>query len=94
MILKCGSEVNAVTRFMRSFMVAYAMYFNRKYNKVGHLFQGPFQVRRLQGIRDLETVKNYFKNNPLEAELIGGEARESYRWLYVKNEHVVNEDQF
>lgn len=93
LILKCGTDVSSVTRFMRSFMVAYAMYFNRKHNKVGHLFQGPFQVRRLQGIKDLETVKNYLKNNPLEAELIGGEERESYRWLYVKNERVVNGDQ-
>lgn len=94
LILKCGADASSITRFMRSFMVAYAMYFNRKHNKVGHLFQGPFQVRRLQGIKDLETVKNYLKNNPLEAELIGGEEIESYRWLYINSERVMNGDQF
>jgi putative transposase len=94
LIIKCGKDAMLITKFMRSFMVAYAMYFNRKHDKVGHLFQGPFQVRRLQGIRDLETVKNYLKNNPLEAELIGGEEKESYRWLYIRNEQGMNEDWF
>lgn len=94
LILKCGEDVTAVTRFMRSFMVAYAMYFNRKHNKVGHLFQGPFQVRRLVGIRDLETVKNYLRSNPLEAELIDGKEKESYRWLYIKNEQRMDEEQY
>ncbi len=74
-------------------MVAYAMYFNRKHNKVGHLFQGPFQVRRILGLHDLNGVITYLKSNPLAADLIGGKELESYRWYFIRNEKSVNKDQ-
>ncbi len=86
-VLKCGRDETEIVKFMRSFMVAYVMYFNRKHNKVGHLFQGPFQVRRILGRKDLESTIAYVKKNPQEADLIGGEALENYRWLYIRESY-------
>lgn len=92
LIIKSGNDCGAITKFMRAFMVAYAMYFNRKHNKVGHLFQGPFQIRRILGLHDLNGVITYLKNNPLEADLVGGKELESYRWYFIKDEKSVNKD--
>lgn len=36
-------EKDAVTRFMRQLTNAYTAYFNRKYDRVGSLFQGKFK---------------------------------------------------
>lgn len=47
LVLKCGKNWKEIPKFMHSFMTAYSLYFNRRYLKVGRLFQGPFQVRRL-----------------------------------------------
>lgn len=35
---------NGITKFMHKLGTGYAMYFNKKYNRVGPLFQGPFKA--------------------------------------------------
>lgn len=69
---------------MHSLMTSYVMYFNRRYFKVGRLFQGPFRVKRLTGVRNLKTVLNYLKNNPVEAGLIDKNKKEKYKWINIK----------
>ncbi len=69
---------------MGCFMTAYVIYFIRKYKKVGHLFQGAFQVRRINGAVDLNNTFKYIRSNPLEAGLVGEGDTDSYRWLYIK----------
>lgn len=82
LVLKSRTDLTAISRFMSCYMTAYVMYFNRKYNKVGHLFQGPFQVRRVRGRLDLHTVLAYLKQNPIEANLV--KEGEKYKWLYIR----------
>lgn len=93
MILKNGENKRAVSLFMQRFMTAYVMYFNRKYNLVGRLFQSPFQAKRLPKIRDLENVKEYLRQNPFEAGVTESEVSLGYEWLYIKDEKGVNEGQ-
>jgi len=69
---------------MQSFMTGYALYFNRKYRKVGRLFQGPFQIRRIIGKRDLESTIEYIKRNPLELPSTKNHIESGYPWLYVR----------
>lgn len=83
-IIKCGHNWNDIPKFMGCFMTSYVMYFNRKYLKVGHLFQGPFQVRRIIGRRDLESTIQYLRNNPVEAGLVSSKEVDSYQWLYIR----------
>lgn len=85
LVLKCRSDLKAIPQFMACFMTAYVTYFNRRYNKVGHLFQGPFQVRRIKGLLDLRTVISYIKHNPVEAGFI--KEGEKYRWLFVRKRY-------
>jgi len=46
-----------ITQFMRKFGTGYATYFNKKYNRMGHLFQGRFKAVH---IRTNEQFKNVF----------------------------------
>ncbi|HAM37680.1 MAG: hypothetical protein US24_C0017G0005 [candidate division WS6 bacterium GW2011_GWC2_36_7] len=83
-VLKCGNDWQEIPRFMQSFMTGYALYFNRKYRKVGRLFQGPFQIRRIIGKRDLESTIEYIKRNPLELPSTKNHIESGYPWLYVR----------
>ncbi len=85
LLLKNGVDTESISKCMQGFMISYVAYSNREYKKVGRLFQGPFQVRRIVGIRDLESIISYLRNNPLEADLIGGAPVESYRWFYLRS---------
>ena len=93
LILKNGVDKWSIPYFMQRFMTAYSMYFNRRYKQVGRLCQGPFQAKRLPRIRDLENVKQYLRMNPVELVGTGDSIGEEYRWLYIRDEKVLNEGQ-
>lgn len=84
-------DLESVPRFMRAYMTAYVMYFNRKYQRVGHLLQGPFQARRIKDRRDLNSVIEYIKKNPEEAGLVNPKKGEKYKWLFVKKAYDTEE---
>jgi putative transposase len=74
--------------FMRSLITKYTMYFNRKYKRVGHLFQGRYKAALILGEEYLVHLSRYIHLNPLE--LITKEQRlESYPWssysAYINN---------
>ncbi len=56
---------NGITQFMRKFGAGYAAYFNKKYNRKGHLFQGRFRAIHIQSDRQLKTVFVYIHTNPI-----------------------------
>lgn len=47
----------------------YAMRFNRRYDRVGHLFQNRFDARLIEGDRHLLAVRRYVIENPVRAGL-------------------------
>ncbi|HHU49708.1 MAG: transposase [Caldicoprobacterales bacterium] len=53
-----------VSRFMHSLNTAYVRYYNMKYERHGHLFQGRFQSRILDSDRYNLAVSAYIHNNP------------------------------
>lgn len=55
-----------ISEFMKKLNGGYAVYFNKKYNRVGHLFQGKF---RAVHIKDEDQLKNgfvYIHANPID----------------------------
>lgn len=54
-----------ITDFMRKFGAGYAMYFNKKYNRKGHLFQGRFKAIYIKTEEQLQTVFVYIHINPI-----------------------------
>lgn len=54
-----------VTKFMQKVGTGYAVYFNKKYVRKGHLFQSKFQAVRIKDDNQLRIVFAYIHSNPL-----------------------------
>ena len=52
-----------ISQFMRKFGAGYAAYFNKKYNRKGHLFQGRFRAVHIKTNEQLKTVFVYIHTN-------------------------------
>ena len=52
-----------ITQFMRKFGTGYATYFNQKYIRKGHLFQGRFKAVHIKDNEQLKTVFVYIHTN-------------------------------
>lgn len=59
-------ETDGIERLMRSLMTTYSMYFNRKYNRSGTLFQGPFKASRITHESYFWHISRYIHLNPLD----------------------------
>ena len=59
------TESTAMTRLMRAVCTSYTMYFNKKYNRVGKLFQGHFKASIIQNETYLSYITRYIHRNPL-----------------------------
>lgn len=54
---------NGITQFMRKFGAGYAAYFNKKYDRKGHLFQGRFRAVHIKTDEQLKIVFVYIHTN-------------------------------
>lgn len=54
---------NGITQFMRKFGAGYVAYFNKKYNRKGHLFQGRFKAVHIKTDEQLKIVFAYIHTN-------------------------------
>jgi putative transposase len=72
------SELKILSKFMHNLHVAYVMYFNRKHQRSGHLFQDRFMSWVIKDEPHLKATKNYIERNPVNAGL--AQAEENYTW--------------
>ncbi|OGG27101.1 hypothetical protein A2960_03100 [Candidatus Gottesmanbacteria bacterium RIFCSPLOWO2_01_FULL_39_12b] len=63
---------------MQILMTAYTMYINKKYDRVGHIFQGRFQSIIVEKESYLLQVHRYIHLNPLKAGLVN--SLQDYPW--------------
>lgn len=61
------SEDGDFALFMKKVAVSYASYYNKKYDRVGHLFQDRFRSEPISDDRQLLTVARYIYRNPQKA---------------------------
>ncbi|MEA3295521.1 MAG: transposase [Patescibacteria group bacterium] len=54
-----------ITNFMRKLGTGYASYFNKKYDRKGHLFQSRFKAVLVENNEQLKTVFTYINTNPI-----------------------------
>lgn len=57
-------DEQAITKFMRSLSTAYSMYFNKKYKRVGPLFQQRYRAVRITDNEQLLHITRYIHLNP------------------------------
>jgi hypothetical protein len=58
--------------------VSYAAYFNRRHDRIGHLFQGRFRAILIEADEYLLPLSRYIHLNPVKAKLVG--TPEAYAW--------------
>ncbi|MFW6267155.1 MAG: transposase [Halanaerobium sp.] len=67
-----------IWKIMRQINLFYAKYFNKKYNLVGHVFQGRYKSKLIQDISYDIGLSRYIHLNPVEAEIVA--RPEQYYW--------------
>ena len=73
-----------LSKFMRQLNMNYAIYFNKKYKRVGHLWQGRFKSWYVTDEAYLYTLMCYIEQNPLRAGIVTSLERypySSYRYF-------------
>lgn len=76
MVLQTGSI--PLSKIMQGINQSYTMYYNRKYQKVGHLFQGRYKAILCDMDNYLATLVRYVHLNPVRAGLV--KRPEDYLW--------------
>jgi hypothetical protein len=56
------------------------MIINRKYERVGHVFQGRYNAKFLRYKKDLKQAQRYIKQNPVKQGYV--KKAKDYPWLY------------
>ena len=67
-----------LSKFMRQINMNYAIYFNKKYKRSGHLWQGRFKSWYVTDEAYLYTLMLYIEQNPLKAGIV--QVLEQYRY--------------
>ena len=71
-----------ISRFMQSLMTAYTMYFNKRHRRVGHLLQGRFGGKPVEGDEYLLKLSRYVHLNPVHVgEIERKPLKEQVRYL-------------
>jgi len=67
-----------VSRIMQRINISYAYYFNKKYDRIGHLFQDRFKSGAIEDDNYLLATVRYIHNNPVKAKLVSNPSE--YKW--------------
>ena len=81
-------EETAINYFMRSLATKYSLYFNRKYKRVGPLFQGTYKAVIVESEEQFVYLSKYIHRNPVAAtseRLLEGEKLENYKYSSYEN---------
>ncbi len=83
--------IKDIENFMRCLITKYTMYFNKKYKRVGPLFQGRYKAVLILGQERLVDLSKYIHLNPIEL-LERDQSLEAYSWssypAYTRNHQV------
>jgi len=71
---------DSVSKFIHKLEVSHAMYFNRKYKRTGHLFEGPFKAKLIEDDSYLLTLSAYIHLNPWKHKEVKFSELENYPW--------------
>ena len=64
LLLYQHDDIKAMETLMRSVLTTYTLYFNRKHNRVGHLFQGVYKASSVLSEPYLLHISRYIHMNP------------------------------
>ena len=65
-ILITQTEKGSISKFVQKLTTAYSMYYNKKYERTGSLFEGKFKSRHISNDRYLKYLFSYIHLNPVK----------------------------
>lgn len=71
-----------INHFMRSLCTKYSRYFNTRYKRVGHLFQGIYKAVRIYDEYQFTYLTKYIHRNPLSLSTFKDDPRRLQRYKY------------
>ena len=77
-----------LSRFMHGLNMSYALYFNNKYQGVGHVWQGRFKSKVIVKDKYLIDCINYIESNPAAAEIV--ESPHKYLWSSYRERNLLD----
>lgn len=88
-------EVKELSKFMHKINTLYAMYYNKKYDRVGYVYRDRYKSQPIYTEKQLYTCINYVHNNPVKAGIC--EYPHEYKYSSCKNfnfklENISNEN--
>ena len=72
---------NEISKIMHRLSVSYSIYFNKKYERVGHVFQDRFLSKPVESTEYLLNLMRYIHQNPEKANI---SKTEDYKWSSYK----------
>lgn len=82
---------NQLSRIMQSIGIKYSKYFNKKYERAGHLFQNRFLSKNVEDREYFKCLCRYIHKNPQKAQI---SKTEEYEWSsyheYVNKVELIN----
>lgn len=76
--LMLSEGVEDVAKIMKRIIVSYVYYFNKKYKRVGHLFQDRFKSEIVEDDNYVLALARYIHQNPVKAGMI--KSAGEYKW--------------
>lgn len=91
--LEIKDERQKLSQIIHSMATSYANYFNKKYKRVGHLFENRFKSRNVESSYYMLNLVRYIHQNPIKA---GISEIDKYNWSsyseYFKKEYLKEEN--
>jgi putative transposase len=76
-----NNDTKAISELMRKVAGTYTYYFNRKYNRVGYLFQGTYKASKVDNDSYLLHITRYIHRNP----------KDYYTWPYSSLQYYIGD---
>ena len=73
-----SDNIQNVSAFMKQVNSIYAMYYNKKYDRVGYVFRNRFKSVLIMTREQLYTCIKYVHMNPVKAKIVGKESEYKY----------------
>lgn len=89
--LVLNEDKDRLDKLMKRINTSYAYYFNKKYRRIGHVFQDRFKSETIDSDKHLLCAIRYVHNNPIKACMTAN--LDEYRWSSY-NYYIINEKCF
>ncbi len=87
-------KMDQLSKLLQSLMISYSSYWNKKTERVGHLFQNRFLSKNVETESYLKTVCRYIHQNPEKSEMA---KTKEYQWSsyqeYIGKEKIIESGQ-